>query len=315
MKNDKTIAVIYFIAGSMCVLAALNYLRNTNRRVVLAALMLCAAAVLAAAGIVWIRKNKASQTAAKIRTGGWSGGIEADGNEKYLLSTPLLDYNNENIKALVMMKGWKDADENAKIRRIFAYVRDNVAFGFNLNDYMPASQILRNGYGQLNNKAVVFAALLRACSVPCRIHAYSADKILLDGILSGFLYEKAPQNLLCMTVEIFYEGGWVETDAFALDRKYLTGLKELNAEAKDEFYGYGFAAKGFQSAAADWQGESASIINRAFKRDLGVFASPDELLGERTQEIKGLRAVLYSFAVRHLMNRNIKKIRENAPAQ
>ena len=84
MKNDRVIAVIYFIAGAMCVLAALNYFRHTNRRIALGALMLCAAAAVIIAGVVWIKKNAAAIAASKIRTGGWNGGIEADGNEKYL---------------------------------------------------------------------------------------------------------------------------------------------------------------------------------------------------------------------------------------
>ncbi|MBR6005485.1 MAG: transglutaminase domain-containing protein [Clostridia bacterium] len=315
MKNDRVIAVIYFIAGAMCVLAALNYFRHTNRRIALGALMLCAAAAVIIAGVVWIKKNAAAKAASKIRTGGWNGGIEADGNEKYLLSTPLLDFNSEEIKALVLMKGWKDAEESARIRRIYTFVRDNVEFGFNLNDYMPASKILHDGYGQLNNKAVVFAALLRACSVPCRIHAYMAEKILLDGILGGFFFDKAPQKLLCMRVEVHSGGRWIETDAFALDKKYLDCLRDINPDVSDEFYGYGFAEKNFQNIGTDWTGENASVLSRAFTEDLGVFASPDELLDERTQPLRGAKAVLYSFAVRHFMNKNIKKIRESAPEE
>ena len=315
MKNDRTIAVIYFIAGGMCVLAALNYFRNTNRRAALAALMLCAAAALVIAGIVWIKKNRTAQAVSNFKTGGWSGGIETDGNEKYLLSTPLLDFNSEEIKALVAMKGWKDAEEDAKIRRIYTFVRDKVEFGFNLNDYMPASVILHDGRGQINNKAVVLTALLRACSVPCRVHAYMADRVLLEGFLNDFFYERAPRNLLCMTVEILYGGSWIETDAFALDKPDLKGLRETNPEITDDFYGYGFAAKGFQSVDTDrWDG-GVSILNKAFKEDLGVFASPDELLGKRTQELKGIKAVLYSFAVRHFMNGNIRKIREGSPEE
>ena len=310
MKNDRTIAVIYFTAGGMCVLAALNYFRHTNRRAAAAALMLCAAAALVIAGIVWIKKNRASQAAAAFRTGGWSGGMETDGNEKYLLSTPLLDFNSEEIKALVALKGWKDADEDAKIRRIYAFVRDKTEFGFNLDDYIPASIILRGGRGQLNNKAVVLTALLRACSVPCRIHAYTAEKFLLDGILNGFFYDKAPDSLLLMTVEIFYNGAWIETDAFVLDKPYLAGLRQLKPDVTDDFYGYGFAAQNFQGVNTDWQGESVSVLRKAFREDLGVFASPDELLGARTQNLRGARAVLYSFVVRHFMNKNIKKIRE-----
>lgn len=312
MKNDRAVAVIYFIAGALCVLAALNYFRGTNRRTALGALMLCAAAAVVIAGVVWLKKSAAAKAASKIRTGGWTGEIETDGNEKYLLSTPLLDFNSEEIKALVMTNGWKDTDERTRINSIYAFVRDKVEFGFNLTDYMPASKILYDGYGQLNNKAVVFAALLRACSVPCRIHAYMADKILLDGILDGFLYEKAPQNLLCMSVEVLYNGSWIETDAFVCDGRYLDGLRTLNPDVKDAFFGYGFATKDFRNAGAGWTEESVSVLSKAFTQDLGVFASPDELLDECTQPLRAVKAVLYSFAVRHFMNMNIRKIRENA---
>ncbi len=313
MKNDKAIAIIYFIAGGMCVLAALSYFRNTNRRVALGSLMLCAAAALVIAGIVWLKKNAAAAAAARFRTGG--GNVQADENEKYLLSSPLLDYNSEEIKALVAMKGWKDADEEARIRRIFGFVRDNIKFGFNLNDYMPASKILHDGLGTCNNKAVVLCALLRACSVPCRVHAYTAQKFLLDGLMPGFIFDRAPQNLLLFDVEILSGGRWIETDAFTVDTAYLDGLREENEDISGAFYGCGTAVGDFKNISAEWTGEKVCLAEKAIWEDLGVFDSPDALLDRHTQPTGAFRAVLYSFAVRHIMNKRIKKIRESAPGE
>lgn len=312
MKNDRAIAIIYFIAGAMCVLAALNYFRHTNRRTALGALMLCAAAAVIVAGIVWLRKYGKTKSALKVKTGGLTGNIETNGNEKYLLSTPLLDFNSEEIKALISLKGWKDMDESAKIQRIFNFVRDNVEFGFNLDDYMPASKILRDGYGQCNNKAIVFAALLRACSVPCRFHAYKADKTLLDGILNGVIYKQAPRDLLCMSVEVFCQGGWVETDAFTADRKYLDALLRINSDITGAFYGFGVAVKDFKNIKADWTGENNSVLSKTFSADLGLFTSPDELLDKHMQSLNPFKAVAYGFIARRFMNRSIKNIRNSA---
>mgnify|MGYP002241704325 CR=1 FL=1 len=50
----------------------------------------------------------------------------------------------------------------------------------NVDDSIPASKVLKDGYGQCNTKGTLFMALLRACGVPCRIHGFTIDKKITE---------------------------------------------------------------------------------------------------------------------------------------
>ena len=48
-----------------------------------------------------------------------------------------------------------------RIGAAYAFVRDEIAFGYNLADDLPASRVLEDGLGQCNTKGTLFMALLR----------------------------------------------------------------------------------------------------------------------------------------------------------
>ncbi len=62
--------------------------------------------------------------------------------------------------------------EFERIKAIYNYVRDDVLFGYNIDDGISASKVLADGYGQCNTKGTLFMALLRACNIPCRVHGF-----------------------------------------------------------------------------------------------------------------------------------------------
>lgn len=95
---------------------------------------------------------------------------------KYLKETKLLDYNNENIQNLIKSRNWKSLDDYQKIEKIYNFVRDEIDFGYNVRDDIPASKILLEGFGQCNTKGILFMALLRAINIPCRIHGFTINK-------------------------------------------------------------------------------------------------------------------------------------------
>ena len=88
-------------------------------------------------------------------------------NKKYLESTKLLNYEHKSIQKLIAKRGWKDLPEFDRIKAIYNYVRDEIRFGYNVDDAIPASEVLKNRYGQCNTKGTLFMALLRACGIPC----------------------------------------------------------------------------------------------------------------------------------------------------
>ena len=123
----------------------------------------------------------------------------------YLTETKMLDYSNENIKQLIRERKWSDMAEVERLKAIYTFVRDEILFGYNVDDSVPASRVLRDGYGQCNTKGTLFMALLRACDIPCRVHGFTIDKKLQQGAMTGIVYRNAPQNVFHSWVELYFE--------------------------------------------------------------------------------------------------------------
>ena len=198
--------------------------------------------------------------------------------DKYLRETRMVDFSNPAIQKLIQNMKWKEMGEFERIKAIYNYVRDDVLFGYNIDDGISASKVLADGYGQCNTKGTLFMALLRACNIPCRVHGFTIDKRLQKGAMTGFVYRNAPKSIFHSWVEINFENQWYELEAFILDKTYIKKLQERNPECKGAF--------------------------------CGVYDCPDELLKEHHQEISAFKAFVYRHIGRHLMNRNVRKIRE-----
>lgn len=147
-------------------------------------------------------------------------------------------------------------------------------FGYNISDDITAEQVLKDGYGQCNTKGTLFMALLRAVNVPCRIHAFTIDKALQKGAMTGILQNK---------------------------------FKECSGA----FCGYGVAVKDFKNPVIDWNANNTYIQSEGINQDFGLYDSPDEMYKEHKQEMSEIKELLYKNLGRHLMNRNVNKIRGN----
>ena len=79
---------------------------------------------------------------------------------RYLMETPMLDYSNAQIRQLIEKKGWKEMGEFERLKSIYLFVRDEIQFGYNVDDGVPASRVLADGYGQCNTKGTLFMALI-----------------------------------------------------------------------------------------------------------------------------------------------------------
>lgn len=167
--------------------------------------------------------------------------------EKYLKETMMLDYSNEKIQQLIKERKWNELDEFECIRDIYNFVRDEILFGYNIDDSLPASKVLADGFGQCNTKGTLFMALLRACNIPCRIHGFMIDKKLQKGAMTGIVYKNAPNNIFHSWVEVYLDGVWYELEAFILDKQYLSELQRKNSTRTGAFCGYGVAVKDFRN--------------------------------------------------------------------
>lgn len=229
--------------------------------------------------------------------------------DRYLKETRMLNYSDERIQRLIKDRKWKNADEFKCLKAIYNFVRDEILFGYNVDDSILASQVLSDGYGQCNTKGTLFMALLRACGIPCRVHGFTIDKKLQKGAMTGFVYKSAPKNVFHSWVEVYFEEQWYELEAFILDKACLTKLQEKNSDCIGAFCGYGVAVKDFKHPVIDFDRNNTYIQSKGINQDFGVYDSPDELLKEHHQEISGVKAFLYRNLGRHLMNRNVRRIR------
>ena len=228
---------------------------------------------------------------------------------RYLTETPMLDFPSPSVQRLIKQCGWRSLGEFERIRAIYTYVRDEILFGYNTDDSIPASRVLADGYGQCNTKGTLFMALLRGCGVPCRVHGFTIDKRLQKGAMTGLVYALAPKNVFHSWVEVYLDGVWYELEAFILDKPYLESLQAANPDCSGAFCGYGVAVRDFRRPVIDFDRNNTYIQSEGINQDFGVYESPDELLREHHQEMSRLKAFVYRNLGRRLMNANVKKIR------
>jgi hypothetical protein len=226
-----------------------------------------------------------------------------------LKETPMLDYNQTSILALIDKRGWSELSEKDRILAIYNYIRDEIAFGYNESDNITAAAVLKDGYGQCNTKGTLFMALLRAVGISCRIHGFFIDKIMQKGAMKGIYYWQAPNEILHSWVEIFYNGKWLNLEGFILDMKYLNKLQEKFNDCEGSFCGYGVAIQNFKNPPVEWNENDTYIQKDKITKDLGIFDSPDELFSAHKQKVGKFKEFVFKNIVRHLMNKNISKIR------
>lgn len=229
--------------------------------------------------------------------------------DRYLRETPILDYGSAPIQALIHERGWSELPEFERARAIYYFVRDKILFGYNADDGIPASRVLADGFGQCNTKGTLFMALLRSCGIPCRVHGFLIDKKLQKGAMTGIVYYSAPQEILHSWVEVLLDGRWYELEGFILDKGYLGNLQAAHPECTGAFCGYGVAVKDFQHPVVDFDRNDTYIQSEGITRDLGIYDCPDDLLQEHSQAMSAPKAFAYCHIGRHLMNQNIKIIR------
>lgn len=230
---------------------------------------------------------------------------------RYLEETAMLDYSSAPIRSLAEKRKWRALDEFHRIKAVYDFVRNEILFGYNVSDAIPASRVLADGYGQCNTKGTLFMALLRTVDIPCRIHGFTIDKRLQKGAMTGLVYRVAPKHIFHSWVEVYLEEQWYALEAFILDDRYLHSLQRKYWDCTGAFCGYGVAVRDFRHPVIEWNRNNTYIQSEGITQDFGVYDSPDELLKEHGQRMSGCKEFLYQHMGRHLMNRNVRRIRES----
>ncbi len=229
--------------------------------------------------------------------------------ERFLESTPLLNFSDKLIQELIYQRQWKTKDNFKKILEIYNFVRDEIKFGYNVDDIISASKVLMDGYGQCNTKGTLFMALLRAVEIPCRLHGFTINKKLQKGTMTGIVYLLAPQNVVHTWVEVYFEEKWYNLEGFIVDRFYLNQLQNKFKDCDGSFCGYGVAVLNFKNPTIDWNVNNTYIQKEGINQDFGIYDNPDIFFAEHSQSLSPIKKLVYQNLGRHLMNHNVNKLR------
>lgn len=227
----------------------------------------------------------------------------------YLAETPMLDFTEASIQALVTSRGWSKLPPYDAIGAAYHFVRDEIRFGYNRDDTLKASEVLADGYGQCNTKGTLLMALLRALGIPCRFHGFTIYNELQKGAIPLYLFHLAPEKIIHSWVEVYFDGQWIDLEGFILDRPYLEQVQKKFANQCETFKGYGVATRCLTAPNTDWQGNATYIQKEGIADDFGVFNQPDDFYRQQGSNLRGPKKWLFRYLARHLMNRNVNTIR------
>jgi transglutaminase-like putative cysteine protease len=229
--------------------------------------------------------------------------------ERYLKETRLLDFSHPSLTELTERRGWLARSEYERIAGIYDFVQNEIAFGYNKADDIPASQVCRDGYGQCNTKGTLLMALLRRCRIPCRFHAFTIDKKLQKGAISGPAYGLAPSNIIHSWVELWFGNTWINLEGFILDRPYLRSVQSRFPTVEGAFCGFAVATPNLRNPPVEWKGTDTYIQKDGINHDYGIFDDPDAFYARHGADLHGIKRFLFQHVVRKWMNSNVSRIR------
>lgn len=225
-----------------------------------------------------------------------------------LTATPILDFGAASIARLIDGRGWHDLTDTDKIGAVYDFVRNEIAFGYNRADDIPASEVLSDGYGQCNTKGTLLMALLRGVGIKCRIHGFTIHKGLQRGVVPELIYPIAPEEILHSWIEVELDGRWINLEGFILDSAFLKVLQSSFAD-RESLCGFGAGTDCLSAPPVEWNGHDTYIQDTGIVQDFGTFGTPDAFYSEHEQEFGHLRGWLYRNIIRHWMNARVRAIR------
>ncbi|WJG09642.1 transglutaminase-like domain-containing protein [Aliiglaciecola sp. LCG003] len=228
---------------------------------------------------------------------------------RYIQTTPILDFHHPLFTKLVSSRNWRGLNQFEQIGAAYQYVKDEIQFGYNENDDIPASQVMLDGYGQCNTKGALLMALLRSLGIPCRFHGFTIHQNLQKGAIPAWILPFAPTKILHSWVEVWFKDRWVNLEGFILDINYLTAIQQKFARQSGRFCGFGIATLNLSSPPVNWNGQDTFIQKEGIADDFGVFDAPDVFYAQQGTNVGGLRKIVYQRILRHIINWNVARLR------
>ncbi|MBP7736523.1 MAG: transglutaminase family protein [Spirochaetes bacterium] len=223
----------------------------------------------------------------------------------------LSDYDDPMVKskAADLVRG--ETTIRGKLEKLFYYVRDDIDFGFTADgDIIKASEIIKLGMGQCNNKGTLFLALCKAVSIPARIHFSLIRKEIQAGLFTGIFYRLLPPLLSHSWIDVHVDGKWIRIDSYINDQPfYLAGRKKLRENGWDT--GYSISCSSGESSAEFNLDAEKFVQMDAVVEDHGVWEDPGyyyatDLYKNRPNAIKLL---VYRLFIPRTVNKKIARMR------
>jgi len=227
------------------------------------------------------------------------------------IETPMLDFNHPQIQALISQQHWRDLPPYDAIGAIYNYVRDDIQFGYNADDRLSASQVLKDGYGQCNTKGTLLIALLRGVGISTRFHGFTIYNELQRGAIPNYLFAFAPKRIIHSWVEVYYNDRWINLEGYIIDKPYLKKIQANFTNQSKKFSGYGIATKCLTTPNIDWKGGDTYIQSEGIADDFGPYNQPDDFYSNYGSNLSGIKKILFRYVLRHLINFNVERIRSN----
>lgn len=145
---------------------------------------------------------------------------------QYLQETFYCNYNHKAILATAeeLSGGTSDPAELAK--KMFKYVRDNIAFGVDLYK-VKASDTLEKGFGACWNKSLLLVALLRCKKIPAEFGSIPVERTFIAPAIGKF-YLLANDPFNHCFVRVNFNGKWVDLEPTLDQKTYDTFYRPIN---------------------------------------------------------------------------------------
>ncbi len=202
---------------------------------------------------------------------------------RYLGATRILDFNDPALVKQRLHILTNQKTDRQKLEALYDFVR-SLPLGYSSNDDVPASQVLRDGYGQCNTKVNLLMALARGAGIPSRVHVFRISKDLQRGRIPGWIFYFAPDETVFTWPEFYIGKKWVELQVV---------VHEQQAN---------WTACPFDGARYQLEPLRPGYI----EYDAGVWDAPDDYYAKFPPTVHGWRSIGWKLLGRRVLNRECK---------
>lgn len=217
--------------------------------------------------------------------------------------TDLVNFREPVIRDQVRRLTQGLGSPSAKSRAVHDFVRDRIAYGFTDRFHdVSATQVLEEGIGFSITKSTLLVAMLRALSIPSRLHFASMPAALWRGTLR--FDRPAVDHAFA---EVWSENRWIVIDSHVVDPVLAARARKQLVE-ENESVGYGVHVMG----SGTWDGRNPAFAQTVIsdgevdvQTDLGVHADARAYMKNIDRRKEGLPKIGGFFFGRRIRAANV----------